>query len=268
MATNLKIATTRNIAIILIISSCTDSSFETEYYSDGKLKARYELRNGQRHGSGNLYYPDGKLQLNSTWENGIKQGQSISFYRNGQIDIKAEFVGGLQHGTVEKYDSSGVLLGVSNYRKGEKFGDFKEYDFLGKLKLSGNINLDSISRFVEYKNGVPYSCYAVRGDSIFYLREDDEHGRLKRVLLPLSIFHGDKICITLDYSMTSSQNLLVRLHLQDVSKVFDPSSTFHESSNRTICLEKQNKVLQGYFCEVDGISGNYISYFPVSIPPN
>lgn len=56
-----------------------------EFYSDGKIKASKNYKNGKLHGKHILYYEDGKVKQEKEFDMNFQTGEQIDFTRDGQV---------------------------------------------------------------------------------------------------------------------------------------------------------------------------------------
>ena len=96
-------------SIIILFFSCRSRNYETQYYENGNVKIKSELKNGLRDGLLILYYPDGHIKSKQIWKNGEADGTSLFYFENGQLETKLNWDSGKLNGSYTSYYETGEL---------------------------------------------------------------------------------------------------------------------------------------------------------------
>ena len=125
------------IVILAVVSSCNNKSIRKEFYSDGTLKAQYNLLNDKPDGLASFYSSDGKLVVEANYKNGLQEGLTKSYYSSGKI-MKLVFVhDGIPQDTQKIYWGNGNIQEVCFLKDGEKNGEISVFFSNGKIHLKG-----------------------------------------------------------------------------------------------------------------------------------
>ena len=110
----------------------------TEYYSNGQLKSKIEMRQ-VRSGKEEHYYENGQLKLQGLNFSGVKQGSWKSWYPSGQVKWDAYYSQGKFFSDYISYHPNGQISKKMffNY-EGEPQGEYLEYYVDGQLAVKGN----------------------------------------------------------------------------------------------------------------------------------
>ncbi|WP_207433486.1 toxin-antitoxin system YwqK family antitoxin [Sabulibacter ruber] len=125
------------LTLTLLCSSCA-KKIEEEYYPNGKLKMKVELKDGKRHGVAFKYDSTGTLQIKSHWENGIENGPVFFYYPNGKVEQETVFKNGKPHGQLRAYAENGKLDYIADYCEGTLCGDEIKYYYGTGIKAELN----------------------------------------------------------------------------------------------------------------------------------
>jgi antitoxin component YwqK of YwqJK toxin-antitoxin module len=139
-----------------------------EYYPNGTLKVKGEIKEGERFGIWKWYYDNGTVMLEGTYLNYshrfkifnayYKTGDSQLCNGNGDfilhfpnspiIAMSANYLNGQLEGETRYYWPNGTLMKLCNYNIGSLNGKFESYYSNGKINSSG-----------KYFEGRPYGIW-------------------------------------------------------------------------------------------------------------
>lgn len=111
----------------------TYTGFYSEYFDNGNIKIKTELKNGQPDGITTLFYKTGVKKEVRSYNMGKMHGQWISFFDNEKKSAIALYEKGVKHGEWKVWDKNGVLRYIMNYEQGKKKGLWKMFDEKGDL---------------------------------------------------------------------------------------------------------------------------------------
>jgi uncharacterized protein len=95
----------------------------TEYYPDGRLRARGTYTDDKRTGTWEFYYESGQLEQRGIFdERGLPSGKWIWYYEHGGLLREEHYVNGLLDGMMTEYDSDGNILTMGDYIEGLEEG--------------------------------------------------------------------------------------------------------------------------------------------------
>jgi antitoxin component YwqK of YwqJK toxin-antitoxin module len=109
----------------------------TEYYENGKLKARETKSGNQLDGDYTSYYDNGELKLDCTYVNGSLDGNATAYHSNGNLMFSGYLVKGRPEGEFTLYYESGDKGIEGNFSAGKLDGYGCLWDESGK-SLCGN----------------------------------------------------------------------------------------------------------------------------------
>jgi len=116
-----------------------------DYFLDGKIKATYNLKDGQYNGIYKTFYENGQQYMVRTFKEGLAQGESKSYFNNGQLAKVLNYKDGALNGEFREYQSpTGKLWVEANYENGVFHGD----------KIRYNLQNNKPSTLEKYQNGL------------------------------------------------------------------------------------------------------------------
>jgi hypothetical protein len=110
--------------------SCTQKEVK-QYYPNGNIEVRYEVKNGIPHGKWREYYEDGTLSWEGTFIGDKKIDSSFSYYPNGIIEWKGFYDKEGENVSLLQYDTLGNL--VMKQERTHPFWGYQEYYKNGQL---------------------------------------------------------------------------------------------------------------------------------------
>ena len=93
----------------------TDDLVE-EFYDDGQLKLRRNLKNGVRYGLQEVFRKDGSIYNRGNYKDGYAHGLFEDFYDNGQLKTRRHFREGEKHGLWEWFDEKKGLTKTEEHK--------------------------------------------------------------------------------------------------------------------------------------------------------
>src|SRR5690606_17297581 len=139
--------------LITVFFSCNnnwakDKLFaQSEYYSDGKIKADYYIKNNKLDSIFITYYPSGNKESKSFYSEGKRVGESIQYYESGCLMTLFYYKNDHAEGEATAYfdgcQGINILKRKGSFRNGKKEG----------VHYAFNVSGDTIS-VQEYKDNV------------------------------------------------------------------------------------------------------------------
>lgn len=86
------------IVITILTISCNKTKTEKRYFSDGKIKCQYEIKNGIREGVYISYYHSGITHVKCGFNQNKINGSYVEFYEDQTIKTKGTFLDGKPYG--------------------------------------------------------------------------------------------------------------------------------------------------------------------------
>ena len=83
---------------------------QKEFYQNGELKIRGELKEGEKHGEWNAYFKNGQPQSIGDFVEGKRMGRAIVYFRNGNIRYEGEYKNDKKVGHWKFYNQKGKLI--------------------------------------------------------------------------------------------------------------------------------------------------------------
>ena len=110
-----------------------DNGNKVDYYSNGKIQAKYFLQEGKYNGTFTSYYYDGQIKKTGNYLTGIENGSFKEYYENGQVSFEYRTKEGVLNGPFKVYFENGETAKSGQNKNGKREGQFKEYDERGLL---------------------------------------------------------------------------------------------------------------------------------------
>lgn len=140
------------LLFILSLNIKSEVFLGTEYYEDGKIKSRIQIKNGKDlilekyDENRNLtktekrianetiksLYPNKTVFEEINYKNGKLNGTYKKYYENGNVMISAYYYDGLLEGEYSEYYPDGTTSAVSQYKNGKLNGIKKNFIQTGK----------------------------------------------------------------------------------------------------------------------------------------
>ncbi|GGA81292.1 tetratricopeptide repeat protein [Puia dinghuensis] len=103
------------------------------YFSNGKVSAELEYRDGVFTGEQRLYYPNGQVRSITRRQDGILEGEYAVYWPDGKLSATGTYLHDNLHGNYKEYNEKGVLYLDMNYYCGNPHGPSKIYGDDGHL---------------------------------------------------------------------------------------------------------------------------------------
>jgi len=134
------------LTIACLNSNHSDKKVIEEFYSNGNIKSRSEIRNGMRNGLIQQYRENGQLQSSTEYKDDKRQGLYIEYSeKNNKIMLKAHFKDDKQDGEIIQYYQEGMLFRISQYKDNHLNDTMKTYWPDGKLKSENYYKMDTFT---------------------------------------------------------------------------------------------------------------------------
>lgn len=128
-----------------------------EWYDNGQIKVRKNLKNGNLDGQYERWYDNGNMMTRCTYNDGKNDGLFESWHENGQEYVICNYKNGILDGIYKEYSKNGTLIIRFTNVNGKRNGESETwYD-------NGNRNVSCI-----YKDGIldgPYESYHSNGQT-------------------------------------------------------------------------------------------------------
>lgn len=121
-----------NVAIFLVLLSCSQKEKEKGYYPDNSLKYEVPILEGRRNGRMTEFFENGNVKSFSTWENDRRNGESIIFNVDGSLFQKNNYRNGIRCCISEFYSATGDLVEKQFINANGRMMDFIKYAANGK----------------------------------------------------------------------------------------------------------------------------------------
>ena len=106
------------LLLIFILQSCKgDKEIEISksYYTNGRLREKKSLKNGQLHGKSISYFENGNIKSICNYSKGLSDGLCICYFENGNLKWADFHKDGKKHGFHFKYYETGTLRELYMY---------------------------------------------------------------------------------------------------------------------------------------------------------
>jgi antitoxin component YwqK of YwqJK toxin-antitoxin module len=123
--------------IVLVLVSCTpkNNNIEEEYYPNGTIKTRMEVKDGKRNGLTQNYDNQGRLESTAELVDDIYEGWMTQYNPNtGKVSAKSYYVNDTQNGPAYQYYVTGELFREETYKEGRIDSIVKTFWANGKLQ--------------------------------------------------------------------------------------------------------------------------------------
>ncbi len=136
------------------------------YYTNGKVKVRYQHKDGKLEGEYIQYYEEGKIKSKSLYKAGLLDGDYISYFLNGKVKSTGTYLNDEVNGHWKYYYANGKLEKTGSYKTGSGEGEWIFYNSQGqifgkRILIAGQINGEDVTYHDEkvhyintYKNGL------------------------------------------------------------------------------------------------------------------
>jgi antitoxin component YwqK of YwqJK toxin-antitoxin module len=104
-----------------------------EYYENGQLQTKMELKEGLPHGEVFIYFPHGQINEIRSFDLGQMDGKWFTWNEQGQKIAQAEYSAGNKNGKWYIWNEYGVLLYDMTYDNGKRTGVWKMFNAEGQL---------------------------------------------------------------------------------------------------------------------------------------
>jgi len=131
--------------LILIANIVVCDEIKTEYYPNGNLKYKGEVKDGYYHGKGQMYYKNGSLYYEGEFLKNDKSGKGKLFYESGKLRYEGEFHHDECEGIGKEYYENGNPKYEGKFVDG-MFKSGKSYDENGKLIKDDNPENNNLSK--------------------------------------------------------------------------------------------------------------------------
>lgn len=131
----------------------TASYVATFNHPNGKVKNKYDVLYGKRHGKYSSYFFDGKLFLTANYFDGERHGDWIWYFNNGKVNTTGSYIHGKKDGVWKNYHENGKLESEDTYIEGSSEGVWKTYNEEGVLiktqEFKNNLQHGELSFYSE-----------------------------------------------------------------------------------------------------------------------
>ncbi len=93
-----------------------------EWHANGRMKKRYEMRNGQREGPWQEWYDTGQLRYDFFYEANWLSGLQRTWFPNGVLNLEENYRNGELDGSRRTWDEGGRIREERTYRSGRLHG--------------------------------------------------------------------------------------------------------------------------------------------------
>ena len=107
------------------------------YYSSGKVKEIWALKDGKKDGKARTFYASGVLESVQHFEKGEFHGKFIKYQSNGFKEAETHFVRGIEHGEFTAYYKTGEVQKRLRINEGLISGEAFLYYRNGKVAFKG-----------------------------------------------------------------------------------------------------------------------------------
>jgi antitoxin component YwqK of YwqJK toxin-antitoxin module len=199
--------------LLIFIAACNQpknpkKQIQEDYYRNGIIKSRIEIRDGKRNGLTEEFNEVGQIRTSIEFKDDKKDGWYYKYSeKNNKIMIKAHFKDDMQDGQVLQYYQEGMLFRESYYTNNSLNGSMKTYWANGNLKSENYFKMDTFCTGLKE--------YDSKGNQLvlpsIVVKEVDQLALLDKVVLQVSL--SDK-----------SQNVIFYQDELKDGKYLDPNS--------------------------------------------
>lgn len=122
------------IYLILLLSllGC-GKEYEKQFYDNGNIKLKAELKDGKKDGKLTSYFENGEIETIQEWKDGLVHGETVYYFKNGNISSVSNYIKGKQEGIYKKYYEDGSLKAKGVFKDDHPIDTLKFYYRNGKL---------------------------------------------------------------------------------------------------------------------------------------
>ena len=129
-----------------------DGPYE-DYYENGQLKEKGNLRDGKENGLWEFFYENGQLERRGNNKDGEMDGLWEFYQENGQLEFRSNYKDGKWDGFIEFFNEDGLFWFKNCYKNGEEINMSYCYErFYENLQFrsKGNVKNDKKEGLWEY----------------------------------------------------------------------------------------------------------------------
>ena len=145
--------TNRDNRLYRIESTNLFTGIMTEHYSEGALKSRSEVRDGQLNGRSEGFFPNGLRQVEEFFKAGVSDGVRTRWETNGVRQSAGQIVDGQFHGEYRQWHTNGQIAKRIFFDQGKPHGVAKSWFPSGFLMSSVEMDHGETKTSESWKDG-------------------------------------------------------------------------------------------------------------------
>jgi antitoxin component YwqK of YwqJK toxin-antitoxin module len=164
--TCMKVFTTRllysTVAIAWVMTLMTACNPEKDVkeekiqrYQSGSIARRYYLVNGKKEGLMTDYFPDGRTRAKRLFTNNRQDGRTVLYYPEGQVKEVQYYSKGLREDTDSIWYQDGTLQFTCSFLNGKKHGYLRKWSPTGEIVFEAKYHQDSVTEIKGASIKVP-----------------------------------------------------------------------------------------------------------------
>jgi len=179
------------IVFPVIVFGCKEK-YDYEYYENGEIRMKCELKNERGYDKCEEYYRNGTLKAVGEWVNDTLNGEAKYYNSEGILETSMIWRMGKAHGKSVDYYSNGIVKNSGMFENNMKVGSFYFFDSLGRKTkwkdfvvingeelLNQKICYDSLGEIITEQSDY-LMCNLIKGKSVLTLKSK-KHERISIV---------------------------------------------------------------------------------------
>ena len=129
-----------------------DGPYE-DYYENGQLKEKGNLKDGKENGLWEFFYENGQLERRGNNKDGEMDGLWEFYQENGQLEFRSNYKDGKWDGFIEFFNEDGLFWFKNCYKNGEEINMsycYKRFYENLQFRSKGNVKNDKKEGLWEY----------------------------------------------------------------------------------------------------------------------
>ncbi len=129
------------------------TGFMLDYGTDGMIRSRSAVSNGQLHGLSQGFYTNGQIQVSEHFRHGISDGRRSKWYPSGAKLSEATVVEGKLQGTFRRWHENGIMAEQLELVNDQPEGEAVSYFPSGYLKARAKLEAGKLIAQNFYPDG-------------------------------------------------------------------------------------------------------------------
>ncbi len=122
----------------------TETTEQLQYFENGAIQRRIEMKNGKKNGKMTDYFPDGKLMGERMFADDKQVGRTVIYFPSGKVKEVQYYNNGLQQGGDTLWYEDRKLEFVTNFDQNSKNGYLRKWGTDSRLIFEARYKHDTL----------------------------------------------------------------------------------------------------------------------------